>query len=397
MTTGLWPSAELAKQTGQDSLTPVLKKITVVESNNLFFTDRYQYLHLPKSPTDPEMKKLHDYVQKSVQVKGIADPELFKVLMEWVCLQWEHDALHEPPPGSSSLSMLQSAARGERYRCQEYAQVLHDVLTSFGYVSRLLQLRRSDAAYGSPGAGHVAVEVYSNSLAKWIFLDPQWCVSAYSTAGTLNFHEMFLMKKAGTFDSLRFSTSPRVLARDSVPSEQEYCQMYRDFIQLYFGYEGFVVKRFGGLVFLFLPLEAHEQNLSFQGVPVNRRVFTDKESNLYFNTNSTVVLFDYGKEVNWSEIFRNYEIKTPEDYVHNMPRFAATPNFLLHFENNCLWFDHYEIKIGSGEWKRIKSHSYYWNLSEGTNEFRIRAVNVAGVAGKETYTKIHYGSSLSTR
>ncbi len=370
---------------------PQLKKISIVETNNLFYTDRYKYLYLPKSPKDPEMKKLRDFVEKRARTADLSDPDIFMSLMEWTCLQWAHDPLHEPPAGSTSLQILQLAASGQRFRCQEYAQVLHDILTAFGYVSRLLQIRKSDAAYGSPGAGHVAVEVYSNTLAKWIYLDPQWCIAAIAKQDRLNFLEMFRFRERHSFDSVQFMMSSLVMARDSVGSIEAYDSEYRSFISQYFGYEGIVANRFGGLVFLFLPLETKEQYITFQGVSVNRRIFTDREANLYFSANATVILFDYEKEVNWTEIFTRYDIKTPDDYMNSMPKFAARPDFRLHFNNNCIWFDHYEVKIDGSDWKRIRGDSYTWSLREGVNEIRVRSVNCAGVSGTETYSKIHYG------
>ncbi len=370
---------------------PALKKITVTESNNLFFTDRYKYLYLPKGPSDPDMKKLRAMVSKDVPLKGVTDPDIFMMLMEWTCMRWEHDPLHEPPPGASTLEILTRASKGEKFRCQEYAQVFVDVLTSFGYVARLLQMRKPDAAYGAPGAGHVAVEVFSNTLSKWVFVDPQWCMMPYNGDTPLNFYELYQLKKNTALDSLRFKLSMRVMARDSVFDVNQYDAAYRGFLFQYFGYEGIIATRYGSPVFLFLQLDGKEQYCTFQGIPVNRRVFTDKVQNLYFNVNTSVLLFDYGRDVNWGELFRTYNIKSPDDYMANMANFAPSPKFSVQLQNNALWFDHYEYSIDNTAWRRVKGDKLDWNLKEGDNDIELRAVNVVGVSGPTNHMHIRFG------
>ncbi len=373
-----------------------LKKITVVETNNLFFTDRYKYLYLPHSPSDPQMRKLKEYVLKRIQLSSRKEPEIFNQLLEWTCLRWQHDPLHEPPPGSSSYDILQLAAAGQKFRCQEYAQVFQDILTAFGYVSRMLQLRKPDAAYQTLGAGHVAIEVFSNALDKWVFMDPQWCIFPTSSDHPLSFYEFYEKKRDAKLDQVAFGMSTKILQRDSIANPEQYATQYRDFLTQYCGYEGIIANRFGGTVFLFLPLDAKEQYFTFQGVPVNRRVFTNTSNNLYFRVNSTVVLFDYDKEVNWSELFQKYDIKNPDDYMESMPKFAAKPDFDLQFHNCMPWFDHYEVKVDNGDWKKVKGERYTWHLVEGENEIKVRSVNTAGIAGVETFAKMHYGAIVGT-
>ncbi|MFM7774395.1 MAG: transglutaminase domain-containing protein, partial [Candidatus Kapaibacterium sp.] len=194
-----------------------VKKITFENTNNLVYSDRFTSVYLPKSPADPEMRKLKDYVEARWQSPRKTDPEIIFGLTEWVSMSWQHDAVNEAPPGASALQILELGQAGKRFRCQEYAKVLHDVFTAFGYVSRVIQLRKTDAAYSGLGAGHVAVEVYSNSLRKWIFVDPQSC--CFLTKGDnvpMNFYEIYTTIQDSTFDAVLVHSSPRQAQRKGI-------------------------------------------------------------------------------------------------------------------------------------------------------------------------------------
>lgn len=377
---------------------PALKKITVLETNNTLPDLRYTYLDIPPLQA-PAIKQLRDYVLKKGNFRSHAEPALFFHAMEWVCMQWKHHPTNEPPPGTSSYQILQNALKGSEYRCQEYGTVLNDILLSMGYTSRVLQLRADSVAYGGPGMGHVGVEVWSNSLSKWIYLDPQWCIGISHNNTPLNFREMEQLHTNGKFNEIQFNVPNQVLLREG-KTVGDYLQEYKDFIQRYFGYELFLSMQNGDPIFLVLPLRAKEQYLTFQGIPVSSRVFTSNPNNFYFPVNQTAIIFNYSYQVAWSEVFQKYNIKTMQDYVDNMPYFAAKPMYSLKFKNSMPLFKHYEVKIGDeGSWKAVKGNTYDWKLHDGINTIYVRSVNQAGIAGPPVYAKINYSeeSSVSQR
>lgn len=368
-----------------------LKKITFLETNNLVYSDRYMSVYLPKSPADPEMRKLRDYVAERWKVPVQMDPDILFGLTEWVSMSWRHDQVNAAPQNSSALQILELGRAGKRFRCQEYAQVLHEVFTAFGYVSRVVQIRKVDAAYAGLGAGHVAVEVYSNTLQKWLFLDPQTCSFITKSDNVpLSFYEIYQTLRDSTFDSVLVHTSPRVAEREGLSDVNEFAHSYKMFLRQYFGYEGVTSIQSGERVELRLKLDGKLNYLTFQGIPISHRAFTDDPAHLYFGINKTIVLFDYDKDVIWSEMFKRFDIRSAEDYLENMSRFAARPDFELTLRNSTPWFSHYQVSIDNGPWVRVKGSSFRWSLKDGDNVIRVRSVNAAGIVGPETFARIRY-------
>lgn len=373
-----------------------LKKITVLETNNLVYSDRYTTVYLPKSPTEPEMRKLREYVKSRCILTKSSDLQLFLELMEWVSLSWTHDASHAAPSRATSREILELGRAGQRFRCQEYAQVYHDILTSFGYVSRVLQLRKVGAAYSGLGAGHVAVEVYSNLLRKWVFMDPQMC--CYLTKSDnrpLSFYELYQSWNKGEFSGIMVNTSPKITAREKFTDMNEFASTYKTFLQQYFGYQGITSVQSGERVELRLKLDGKLNYLTFQGVPISHRAFTDDPDHLYFDLNKTIILFDYNRSIGWDDVFKRYDILSAEDYIENMSKFAARPDFELTFRNSMPWFDFYEVQIDNGPWTKSKSSSFHWSLKSGDNMIRVRSVNSVGVQGPETFARIRYAPDSS--
>jgi hypothetical protein len=374
----------------------VLKKITILETNNFYYSDRFKSVFLPRSPIDPEIKKLRTYVEEHIPQLPRSEPGIFLALLEFVSMSWEHDQLNESQPTSTSLQVLEMGRAGKTFRCQEYSNVLFDVLTSFGYVSRIIQLRKPDAAYSGLGAGHVALEVYSNLWKKWIFLDPQMCTFVTREDNVpLSFYEMYKSIADSSFFRLLVHASPKALERQKLTNADEYASMYKSFLRPYFGYVGVTTEQSGECVELRLKLEGLSSYLTFQGVPINHRAFTEDADHLYFTLNSSMILFDYERDTNWDDLFKKYDIQTSEDYVNQMAKFAARPDFQLSFRNTVPWFSHYEISIDNGQWKRIKGAAFRWSLRKGENVIRVRSVNAAGVAGPETFARINYGPDLN--
>jgi transglutaminase-like putative cysteine protease len=61
---------------------------------------------------------------------------------------------------------------GERFRCVEYARVIHGALSSLGLQSRIVSLYR--ASPESTTKSHVVVEAYLPEAGRWVFVDGQW-------------------------------------------------------------------------------------------------------------------------------------------------------------------------------------------------------------------------------
>jgi hypothetical protein len=94
-------------------------------------------------------------------------------LTDWVHQRWEHSG-DNVPSKPDPITILEEAAKGKRFRCVEYANVLAAAARSVGMPSRILGLKSEDVLSSSGGAGHLVAEVWLESLKKWAFADGQW-------------------------------------------------------------------------------------------------------------------------------------------------------------------------------------------------------------------------------
>ena len=87
--------------------------------------------------------------------------EIFYALQNWTHNQWQTSEPNPYPIWNANVILAEIRAGKTGGFCGQYSQVLSQALTSFGYSCRYLWLKN-----------HFALEVYSNSLNKWIALDP---------------------------------------------------------------------------------------------------------------------------------------------------------------------------------------------------------------------------------
>jgi hypothetical protein len=367
-----------------------LKRISIVSKNNLVLNQSYRHMRLPKSINTHDLKKLRKYVLQKIDLTKLSDIEIIIRAMEWVSTQWKHDGNNAPPKNISSYEILKNVERGQRYRCVEFGKVLKDILLSLGYVSRTVGLKNENVAYGGRGMGHVASEVWSNSLRKWIFVDPQFSIYAKHGEKFLNFYEIYELKKSGKFDDINFISTSSFLKLNKI-TKKRISKLYKSFIKNQFGYIDTLYSKNKKTFVLTLPLDGKNFYATFQGLPNNNIVFTKNPSDLYFPLNQTLVILDF-KENEKDKILKklNSQIKTGKEYLSLMPLFAAEPDFKLTFENNMPWFDYYEIKINDGEWIKVKGNSFDWTANIGKNIITVRSVNKANIPGIPTSIEITY-------
>ena len=175
---------------------PTYKKIQIVTSNNKQINDHFYYLPLPSSLNKPEFQNLKQFVHQEYGENALTEPLNFLRIMDWVSSRWVHDGSISSST-MNSLEILKAAKSGRNFSCIEYAKVMSDILTAHGYISRVVGITTSNIAYGSIGEGHAVSEVWSNTLRKWIFIDPQFSIHAKYKGQFLNFYEMYELKKKG--------------------------------------------------------------------------------------------------------------------------------------------------------------------------------------------------------
>lgn len=367
-----------------------LKKITIVESNNERLDDRFHTLTIPNTLQDSILVSLKKHVSASLSTNNLSDPEVFFKVMEWVGIQWKHNGFNEPPPDASSLDILKLANNGTEFRCLEYGRVVSDVLLSLGYVSRLIGMNSKDIAYGALGMGHAASEVWSNTLQKWIYIDPQFCVYAKYKGEYLNYYDIYLLRKQGKYNQIEFIVSDLFLTKNGLKKQQVISE-YRKFLDPYFGYLMTPYFRDNKISLITLSLDSKDQFLTSQGLTARSMVFTQNPRDLYYALNHTLVIFNYKESSpNLQQILSDFKINNNDEYLANMYLFAAKPNFTLNLQNNMPWFSHYEFKIDNGNWSSLTKDELDWNVPEGESTIYIRSVNQAGITGIVTKIRINY-------
>ncbi|MBK9249619.1 MAG: hypothetical protein IPM69_16250 [Ignavibacteria bacterium] len=366
------------------------KKIVVIESNNVRLDDKENTIPFRVDINDSSVYKLRDYIKSQISISTESDPQIIFSLMEWVRNQWQHDGFSEPPPDATSLEILQLASKGAKFSCNEYGAVFSDVLLSMGYISRIVNLNSIDIAYGPLGMGHVASEVWSNTMQKWMFIDPQFCISAQHKGQYLSYYDIYQLRKQGKYNDIEFMVPSSHLKKIN-QTKAAVVSEYRKFIQNYFGYLVTPYRRSNFSSLIVLMLDAKEQFLTNQGLSSHPLVFTHDPKDFYFPINRTLVVFNYQAfSPSWSQIVSEYQLQTMDDYKKNMYKFAAKPDFTLLFQNNMPWFDHYEFKNENGEWIPLQNDLVNWVAKDGLNTIHARAVNVMGVCGPATTVKIRY-------
>jgi hypothetical protein len=362
-----------------------LRKIEILSSSNGPLNINWTRMIIPDSINALEYLELKKYVMKNIEFHARKEPERFFELMTWVSSRWPHDGWNEAPDSLNSLDILKNAEKGEKYRCVEYGKVLKDVLLAFGYISRAVGLKSPDAAYGGAGMGHVATEVWSDNLNKWIFLDPQFNIYAKYVATPLNIYELYYLKKDGRLDETDF------ISLNAETGKEEKNADYRDFISRYLGYMDIRLRESGQPFNLVLKMEGRKDYLTFQAFPFGKNIFTEKEEDLYFPVNRTMALIDYSPEEyrRSGEEYKNRGIESVEDFNKNMPAFAARPDFVLTFLNNMPWFERYEAFLNGKEIK-VENGSCRVILDKGTSRLKVRAVNTAGIKGTVTEIEFRY-------
>ena len=360
-----------------------LKRIIIVENNNSILNYNYEKLPLEDSVNTMEFSELKKYVVSKTTLKSKKEPELFFELMEWVSNQWEHNGWNVAPDSLNSLGILKSAHEdGQQYRCVEYGVVLNDILNSFGYVARTVGLKHKDVDYGGAGMGHVATEVWSNKLNKWIFLDPQFGIYAQKDNVPLNIFEIYQFKKVGDFDKIEFI---------EVRTNKAGNDYGTGFLTNYLGYIDIRQKHRNQSYSLALKMEGERDFLTFQALPISKVAFTSNVEDLYFSLNQTMVLFNYIEDEirRTKEEFGKLEIKTVEDFNDNMAMFAARPNFILSLDNNMPWFKKYKVKLNNSVIEE-QNGKYCVNLKEGVNTLTVVAINQNGIEGIPTVIRLKY-------
>jgi len=336
---------------------------------------------------------LKKYVAERSNFHTHDDPQVFVQVMDWVASQWQHDGMNAAARDAGSLDILKSVHnKGERYRCVEYGRVMADILSSMGYYSRSIGLQSTDVAYGGVGKGHVATEVWSNSLNKWLFFDPQFSVYAQYKGEPLNIYDIYLLKTQGKFKKIDFITTGQYAAANNINSKNAKLA-YGKFLSNYLGFHTSSAHMYGNKQNVYLMMEATTPALTFQGTGSTKRsLFTKQVDMAYPKINQTIIsiaaLPNENQDVH--TVMDEFNIQTQEEYLDHMWRFSARGELSMGFNSNMHNEVRYQIKIDEHPWVDLDSNEYNWQLAKGNNRLEARSVSGKGVPGPVTFIDVSY-------
>jgi hypothetical protein len=154
------------------NLTPS-KKIGHIEFSNETENQNYDFIY-QNIENSPELGTLISvYGLDSVSNLGNSEFTRMLHLLNWTNSRWEHSGSNQPSK-STTLTILEEAKAGKKFRCVEYGIVLRSVLASSDFKARTVGLKTKDVEVTRVGAGHVLTEVWSDQHGKWFMADAQF-------------------------------------------------------------------------------------------------------------------------------------------------------------------------------------------------------------------------------
>lgn len=361
------------------SAIPPLRKLTVVSSNNHLLDRRYGMVPLPPSINTPYFRALRERASIDSVLRTKDELAVIRALRNWTSAQWEHDGRFAPSLGTSALQVLEQCANGARFNCEGYARVLMDMLLAHGIIARVVYLKTKDAPYAAPGQGHVAVCAWLDQTQQWAFLDPQFDGEVTRHGELLSWIDIADVIRSGDTAGVEFRSTKAT------------ADFYRNFLTPYTGYVSSLMKVEGDVELVTYRLDtAAKQYFTFQGLPADGTMFTEKRNDFNMPVNGTALVFFSTNPQAYERVLSKYKIITTDDYMHYMSLFTASPDFTIRLTNSMPWFKYYEVSVDGGAWKSIRSNKFPVHFHEGANDLRVRAVNEFGWPGPTTSMIVQY-------
>lgn len=356
---------ELPKRDGAKAL----RKIS--QNNPQLRYSRFEYEDL-KHPRLAAFRK--QYALDEVVQGCTTDLQRMEKLAVWTSQQWTKGHLGKIYPKWDALEILKKHEDGTPIGgfCQQFNIVFLQACESFGLVGRCVSIGSGDHGV-KIRSGHEVVEIWSNELNKWVYVDGQaaWYFVDKETRTPLNLLELRERQLATILDQSASKESKRevdvvVLAKS--PYEWKGLQEWPAFAELrMIPHTKFLDGRAP------LPLNQGMRGWFWTG----HRVWTDDlypASVLYSDRVSNVN--DWNWPINQTQIWLQQKL-TPGELearlTHNMPS-----------------FDKFVVQIDDKEELAIDKDRFRWPLHAGENQLQVRAVNVHGIRGPASWVKVEY-------
>lgn len=246
------------------------------------------------------------------------------------------------------------------------------MLVAYGYPARVVGLSKEDIETRPQGARHVAVEAWSTTYHKWLFLDPQWGCYPCMDGAWLSAYELVNAIIAGKLEQIELVPAGEVCAYYRITPD-ELVEQYRIFLAPYTGFLDYPYVYDGKYTLLmYICKKSLPLPLAFQGVPLSGLFYTRSWRKAYGALDQTHVTFRYSGD-------------------YHPQRGFTQPAYTLDIATTLPWVQHFEVRLDSGSWQPISSARYQWKLHRGVNTIELRAVGYSGVRSRSSSVTVFWG------
>lgn len=333
-----------------------------------------------RPPDHPDAVVLRDrYGLLGIAGQG-GDFERARRLKTWVRSRWNHGWDNEGQ--REALEILARAEQGGSFNCGFYARTLTQCCLSIGLPARQMEISRE--GYDFPdtclhNAGHSVVEVYCRDLGKWVMLDSD--ANAFYAiddvpASCLDVHRAWHADRGQRVKQVEDEPPLTVPTSCPVVSPAYLRQMFRELARhKAMDYYYHIAAR-ASHGYVAYPEGADRRTVRYTGVtpPLLAAVYRGVRLD-------GAILVDDEAHFNW-----------PIDRTFVQATMAAerpSRRIEIRLDHNMPFFDHFELRVGRGPFRRLKGDRRIVTLDAGKTTIRARCVDVFGLAGHEAALVVH--------
>ncbi len=295
------------------------------------------------------------------------------ILREWIKTVIEIDDIGPYPGGGYVESILDAAMDGSGFHCGHFMKVQNGIMNAYGYVTRTI-----GAGPGVKGIvdGHHGInEIWSNKYNKWFLSDAKYNHHFEKDGipmSALEIRDEYL--KNGATDIVMVKGLNRIPTKFDETFNRSAASFARTYTWI----------------------EYHTNNNIFTIWP-NHETLLTMYADDYFNNN----IWIWDGKPHWAYKKSDFMIlETDRDNIEWTPN---TIESKVSIEGSVAYIQlisdtpnlkEYQMKkLPSGEWKKV-GISLKINLSEDTQEYIFRTVNLADIYGPEHFVKIELSNEV---
>ncbi len=302
----------------------------------------------------------------------------------WVRRQWNHgfDALPNP---YGAIDLLTAARNGKSFQCGHYSQTFAECCLAVGIPARVIGLARRevDFPYDCPGnSGHIVAEVYCRDHAKWVLFDCDTnCTyrSGRQPLSALELHKAWHRNRGRGIELVQDDPPQRMPETCPGLSSQQLRSLIADFYR-------FDIKHLYHFVHVGTVQGYQAEPDEMRGAHCIRytgAVHYPLAMGFRANTGETGrrgFLTDREELFNWP-IDRTFIQAT-------MLGSKPSPRIELTLQHTMPFFDHFELSINSGPFRRLRRDRVALKLDPGHSRLHARCVDRFGKPGHDALLEL---------